>query len=141
MFGGENQSLFAGDGLDHGVALACEVFGDDGTNAGVVVANQDCAFAAGREGGGKEDVCGATGARKHDVEGGSGAKVALCPDGAAVLLDDAAAEAEARAALLACVRGFDLLEAVEDGVELVGGNAAAFIDDFEEDGVGGCLCV
>ena len=79
------------------------------------------------------------GAGKHHVERGAGAEVALRPDGAAVLLDDAAAdgEAEAGAALLAGVGGFDLLEAVEDGVELVGGDAAAFVDDFEEDGVGG----
>ena len=56
-----------------------------------------------------------------------------------MLLDDAAAdgEAEAGAALLAGVGGFDLLEAVEDAVELVGGDAAAFVDDLEEDGVGG----
>ena len=56
-----------------------------------------------------------------------------------MLLDDAAAdgEAETGAALLAGVGGLDLLEAVEDAVELVGGDAAAFVDDFEEDGVGG----
>ena len=60
-----------------------------------------------------------------------------------MLLDDAAAdgEAEAGAALLAGVGGLDLLEAVEDGVELVGGDAAAFVDDLEEDGVGGGLGV
>ncbi len=60
-----------------------------------------------------------------------------------MLLDDAAAdgEAEAGAALLASVGGLDLLEAVEDGVELVGGDAAAFVDDLEEDGVGGGLGV
>ena len=51
-----------------------------------------------------------------------------------MLLDDGAAdgEAEAGAALLAGVGGFDLLEAVEDGVELVGGDAAALVGDFEE---------
>ena len=56
-----------------------------------------------------------------------------------MLLDDAAAdgESEAGAALLAGVGGFDLLEAIEDGVELVGGDAAAFVGDLEEDGVGG----
>ncbi len=60
-----------------------------------------------------------------------------------MLLDDAAAdgEAETGAALLAGVGGFDLLEAVEDAVELVGGDAAAFVDDFEENGVGGGLGV
>ena len=60
-----------------------------------------------------------------------------------MLLDDAAAdgEAEAGAALLAGVGGLDLLEAIEDAVELVGGDAAAFVDDFEEDGVGGGLGV
>ena len=71
------------------------------------------------------------------------AEVALGPDGAAVLLDDAAAdgEAEAGAALLAGVGWLDLLEAIEDGVELIGGDAAAFVDDLEEDGVGGRLGV
>ena len=48
-------------------------------------------------------------------------------------------EAEAGAALLAGVGGFNLLEAVEDGVELVGGNAPAFVGDLEQDGVGGSL--
>ncbi len=88
-------------------------------------------------------VGGAGGAGKHDVESGSEAEVALSPDGAAVLLDDAAAdgEAETGAALLAGVGGLDLLEAVEDAVELVGGDAAAFVDDLEEDGVGGGLGV
>ena len=56
-----------------------------------------------------------------------------------MLLDDAAADGqtEAGAALLACVGVLDLLEAVEDGVELIGGDAAAFVGDLEEDGVGG----
>ena len=49
---------------------------------------------------------------------------------------------------MAGVGGVDLLEAVEDGVQLVGRDAAAFVDDFEQDGVlrrvgvdadGGCL--
>ena len=139
MFGGEDKCLFAGDGFDDCVALAGEVFGDDGANAGVVVADEDGAFATWRGSSGSDDVGRAGGAGKHDVEGGSEAEVALRPDGAAVLLDDAAAdrEAEAGAALLAGVGGFDLLEAVEDAVELVGGDAAAFVDDFQEDGVGG----
>ena len=39
-------------GFDDGVALAGEVFGDDGADAGVVVADQDGAFAArGKRGG------------------------------------------------------------------------------------------
>ena len=116
------------------------MLGDDGADAGVVVADQDGAFAARWERTtGSDDVGGAGGAGKHDVERGAEAEVALCPDGAAVLLDDAAAdgETEAGAALLAGVGGLDLLEAVEDGVELVGGDAAAFVDDLEEDGVGG----
>ncbi len=84
-------------------------------------------------------VGGANGAGEHNVEGGAGAEVALGPDGAAVLLDDAAAdgEAEAGAALLAGVGGLNLLEAVEDGVELFVGDAAAFVGDLEENGVGG----
>ena len=46
MLGGEDEGLFAGDGFDDGVALAGEVLGDDGADAGVVVADQDGAFAA-----------------------------------------------------------------------------------------------
>ena len=115
------------------------MFGDYGADAGVVIADKDCAFAAWRKGSGKDGIGGAGGAGKHDVERGSEAEVALRPDGAAVLLDDAAADgkAEAGAAFLAGVGGFDLLEAIEDAVEFVGGDAAAFVDDFEEDGVGG----
>ena len=143
MLGGENEGLFAGGGFDDGIALASEVFGDDGADAAVVVADEDGAFAARLDGGGKNDIGCAAGAGKHDVEGGSGTEVALGPDGAGVLLDDTAADGktEAGSAFLAGVGGLDLLEAVEDGVELVGGDAAAFVDDFEEDGVGGGLGV
>jgi len=60
-----------------------------------------------------------------------------------VLLDDAAAdgEAEAGATLLAGIGGLDLLEAVEDGVELVGG-MRAFVGDLErmESAVASCRC-
>ena len=135
----EDESLFAGAGFDNGIALAGEVLGDDGADACVVVADQDGAFAAWRELRGNGDVGGSGGAGEHHVERGAGAEVALSPDGATVLLDDAAAdgEAQAGAAFLAGVGGLDLLEAVEDGVELVGGDAAAFVDDLEEDGVGG----
>jgi len=54
-----------------------------------------------------------------------------------MLLDDAAAdgEAKARAAFLPRIGGLDLLESVEDAVELIAGNTAAFIRDFEEDGI------
>src|SRR5882757_5495189 len=143
MLGGEDEGLFSGDGFDDGVALAGEVLGDYGADAGVVVAYQDGAFATWRERRREHDVGCAAGAGKHDVESGAEAEVALGPDGARVLLDDAAAdgEAEAGAAFLAGVGGLDLLEAIEDAVELVGGDAAAFVDDFEEDGVGGGLGV
>ncbi len=147
VLGGKDESLVAGDGFDDGVALAGEVFGDYGTDAGVVVADQDGAFAAMSDRGGKNggrggdgrQIGGAGGAGQHDVEGGADADVALRPDGAAVLLDDAAADgqAEAGAAFLAGVGGFYLLEAVEDAVEFVCGDAAAFVDDLEHDGVGG----
>ncbi len=83
---------------------------------------------------------GGTGrAGQHDVEAGADTDVALRPDGAAVLLDDAAADSEAQAcaAFLAGVGGLYLLEAVEDAVEFVSGDAAAFVDDLEHDGVGG----
>ena len=143
MLGGQDEGLFTGDGFDDGVALAGEVLGDYGADAGVVIADQDCAFAARGERRREHNVGGAAGAGKHDVKGGPEAKVALGPDGAAVLLDDAAAdgEAEAGATFLAGVGWLDLLEAVEDAVELVGGDAAAFVDDFEKDRVGGSLGV
>src|SRR5271154_6214658 len=55
------------------------------------------------------------------------------PDAAAVLGDDAAAdgEAEAGAAHGAGVGGVDLVEALEDALELVGGDAAALIADLD----------
>ncbi len=49
VLGGEDEGLFAGDGFDDGVALAGEVLGDDGADAGVVVADQDGAFATWRK--------------------------------------------------------------------------------------------
>ena len=62
-------------------------------------------------------------------------------DGAVVLEDDGAAdgETEAGAAFLAGVRGFDLAEAVEDGVELVDGDAAALVSDAKGQGLGAGL--
>ncbi len=56
------------------------------------------------------------------------------PDAASVLGDDAAAdgEAEAGAAHGAGVGGVALLEAVEDVFELVGGDSAALVFDFDE---------
>src|ERR1700733_535570 len=95
MFGCENKGLFAGVGFDDGVALAGEVLGYDGADAGVVVADQDGAFAAWGKLRGDGDIGRAAGAGKHHVERGAGAEVALRPDGAAVLLDDAAADGEA----------------------------------------------
>src|SRR6185503_6575163 len=67
------------------------------------------------------------------------AEVALGPDGAGVLLHDAAAdgEAESGASLLAGVGRLNLLETVEDAVQLLDGDAAAFVDDFEENRVAG----
>jgi len=55
------------------------------------------------------------------------------PDVAAVLGDDAAADgqAEAGAAHDAGVGGVDLLEAFEDLLELVGGDAAALVLDLD----------
>ena len=143
LLGGEDEGLLARGRLDDGIALAVKVFGDHGANAGIVVADHDGAFAAWGKDCADGHVGGAGGAREHDVEGGSGYEIALGPDGAAVLLDDAAAdgEAEAGAALLARVGGLDLLEAIEDGVEFVGGDAAALVDDLEEDGVAGGLGV
>ncbi len=46
VLGGQDEGLVAGDGFDDGVALTGEVFGDYGTDASVVVADQDGAFAA-----------------------------------------------------------------------------------------------
>ena len=69
MLGSEDEGLFSGDGFDNGVALAGEVLGDYGADAGVVVAYEDCAFATRWQGRREHDVGGAAGARKHDVEG------------------------------------------------------------------------
>ena len=68
-----------------------------------------------------------------EVEGGAFAEGAGGPDAAAVLGDDGAAdgEAEAGAAHGAGVGGVDLLEALEDGFELVFGDAAALIADLD----------
>jgi len=139
--GGDCDGLFAGGGFEDGVALVHEVLPYDGADAWVIIADEDGALAARQHVGGCDCVGNAGGAGEHDVERGSGAEVALCPDGAAVLLDDGAAdgEAEAGSAFLASVGGLDLLEAIEDGVEFVGGDAAAFVADFEQDGIGGGL--
>ncbi len=117
------------------------MFLDDGADAGIVVADEDGTFSARKGEGRCHRIGGSGGARKHDVEGCSGAKVALRPDGSTVLLDDASADskAEARAALLPGVGSLDLMEAIEDGIELVGGDAAALVGDLEQDGVGGGL--
>ncbi len=135
VLGGEGEGLLAGVGFDDGVALALKV-----------LARRRCGCRGRRRRPGWSRSPAVTGgccgllrhiarprdAGQHDVERRSGAEVALRPDGAAMLLDDAAAdgEAEAGAALLAGVGGLDLLEAVEDAVELIAGNAAAFVGDF-----------
>ena len=76
---------------------------------------------------------------QREVEGGAFAERAGRPDVAAVLRDDAAAdgEAEAGAAHGAGVGGVDLLEAVEDLLQLVFGDAAALVVHFDERFVGG----
>ena len=43
---GEDEGLFTGACFDDGVALTGEVFGDDGADAGVVITDQDGAFAS-----------------------------------------------------------------------------------------------
>ena len=69
-----------------------------------------------------------------EVEGGAVAGLAGGPDAAAVLVDDGAAdgEAEAGAAHGAGVGGVDLLEALEDVFELVFGDAATEVLDFDD---------
>ena len=56
------------------------------------------------------------------------------PDAAAVLVDDAATdrEAEASAAQVARVRGVALLEAVEDVLELICGDASSLVADLDD---------
>ena len=140
---GNEDGLLAGRGFENVVALAGEVLADDGTNARIVVTDEDGALAARQSESGRDGVGGAGDAGEHDVEGGPRAEIALRPDGTTVLLDDAAADGqtEAGATFLTCVGGLYLVEAIEDGVEHVGRNAAAFVGDFEEDGVGGGLDV
>jgi hypothetical protein len=77
--------------------LTSEVMVDDGADALVVVADQDGTFSAGGGGGELFDggVSGADGAWEHNVKSGAGTEISLRPDGAAVLLDDAAADGEA----------------------------------------------
>lgn len=67
------------------------------------------------------------------MEGGALAEGAGGPDAASVLVDDGAAdgEAEAGAAHGAGVGGVDLVEALEDAFELVGGDAAALVADLD----------
>src|ERR1700679_2363214 len=71
VLGGEDKGLFPRGGFDDGVALAGEVLGYYGADAGIVVADQDCAFAAGGKDSTDCHVGGAGGAGKHDVESGS----------------------------------------------------------------------
>ncbi len=133
------EGLLAGFGFEDAVAVLAEVLADDGADAGVVVAEDDGAVDGGETGG--DGRGSATGLRRGQgkQEGGSGAAalllVGFCPDAAVVLVDDGAAdgEAEAGAAFLAGVGGFDLLETVEDGVELVDGDAAADVGDAQEE--------
>src|SRR5215218_7986916 len=72
---------------------------------------------------------GARHRRQREAERAALAERALAPDAAAVLLHDRAGDrqAEARAALLARVARVHLLEAVEDRLALVGGDAAAAV--------------
>ena len=48
VLGGQDKGFVAGDRFDDGIALTGEVFRDYGTNAGVVVADQNGAFTASR---------------------------------------------------------------------------------------------
>jgi hypothetical protein len=72
------------------------------------------------------------------VEGAALAEGAFGPDVAVVLVDDLATdgEAEAGAALGAGVGGVDLLEALEDELEFIGGDASALVGDGEVEGGG-----
>ena len=56
------------------------------------------------------------------------------PDASTVLVDDAAADrqAQARAAQRSCVRSVALLEAVEDVLQLLFGNSATLVTNFEQ---------
>ena len=68
------------------------------------------------------------------MEGGALVGSAGGPDAASVVVDDAATycEAETRAALGSGVGGVALVEAVEDVLDLVGGDAGALVADFDE---------
>ncbi len=138
--GSKEDGLFSGGRLNDGVAVAGEVLLDDGSDAGIVVADKDGAFSArkGENEGRNDRVGGSGGAGDHDVESASGVEISLSPDGSAVLLDDGPAdgEAETGAAFPPGIGGLNLVKAVEDGVELVRRDAAAFVRDLENDGVG-----
>src|SRR2546425_9058152 len=64
-----------------------------------------------------------------EPERAAATRLALHPDGAAVLLDDGLADGETqtRTALLAGVGGLELLEAPEDRLALVGGDPAVVV--------------
>ena len=68
------------------------------------------------------------------MEGGALVGSAGGPDAASVVVDDAATyrEAETGAALGSGVGGVALVEAVEDVLDLVSGDAGALVADFDE---------
>src|SRR5450756_2174577 len=113
---------------------------DDGADPFIVVTDKDRTLTArGLRQLVEYGIGGANDTGQHDVKGGAGAEVALCPDGTTMLLHDAATdgEAETGAPLLAGIGGLYLLKAIEDSVELVGGDTASLVRHLEEDGVGG----
>ena len=67
--------------------------------------------------------------RNADLKKTSPGRVFFSPDPAVMGVDDASADGEAQtgAALIARVRGVDLLEALEDGFELVGRDASTLV--------------
>ena len=139
-FVGRGKRLFHGGCLHHAIAVAAQLRGNPQSRSGVGVGQQHGAVAwflvedATR---GFQRIQRIRMVGQEDAESGAADGIALSPDAARVLQDDGAAngQAQAAAAFLTRVRGVYLLEAAEDGLQLVGGDAPAMVDDGEGDAV------
>src|SRR4051794_3152494 len=138
MLRSKNQSLIAGTSLDHRIALAGQMLRDDGSNSSIVVTDQNGSFTTRRQSNRQREIRSTGCTRQHHIERRALYKVTLCPDGTAVLLNNASADGQAQTSTttLTCIGRFNLLETIEDAVELVSRNATPLIDHLEEDRVG-----
>src|SRR5581483_3139291 len=75
--------------------------------------------------------------RQEDAEGSAALFILFSPDAASVLADDGPAdgEAETGSALLAGIGGIHLLESVKDTLQFIRRDAAALIDDAQDNAI------